>query len=294
MASSTTTPQDSLEVLISNLISSLHILHNNSVLDAYGHVSIRHPHDASLFLMPRNLAPALISSPTEDIVCYHISTAEPVDPQTAPRGYIERNIHAGIYRQYAHVQSVVHAHADSVVQFSILPPKTFRPVHHMSGFLGPVPPPTFEIHPSYAKGEQQDLLIRTLAQGDLLASYFSEPTSREIKDKVDHRVVLMRGHGYTVAAESLETAVYMAHYTVVNAKILSGALAASGGLGVGGGGDGGGSANSEGIVHCLSDQEAVDTWRGNEPTVARPMGLWKKEIEAKGGEGGLYHVNKSL
>ena len=282
--------EDDLLPHIKTLISALHILHHNSVLDAYGHISFRHPTDPSLFLMPRNLAPALVSSPSTDIVTYHISDATPVNPSTAPRGYIERQIHAALYRQYSHITSVVHAHAESVVLFSILPPGSFRPVCHMSGFLG-ASTPVFDLAPFYGEGEdeQQDLLIKTSEHGDALAHHFSLPPSPTPKDRPDHSVVLMRGHGFTVAAESIEKAVYQAHYTLTNARILNGALAASSGLAISGGAAGHPETRS-GLVHYLSDREARDTWKGNEPSVGRPWGLWKREVEEKGtvAGGGLY------
>ena len=38
------------------------ILANEGVLDAYGHVSMRHPTDPNRYLMARSLAPALITA----------------------------------------------------------------------------------------------------------------------------------------------------------------------------------------------------------------------------------------
>ena len=38
------------------------ILANEGVLDAFGHVSMRHPQDPNRFLMSRSLAPALVTA----------------------------------------------------------------------------------------------------------------------------------------------------------------------------------------------------------------------------------------
>lgn len=127
-----------------------------SVLDAYGHLSVRHPTVSDRFIMPRNLAPALLSSET-DLVEYFVSNASPVDP-TAPKGYVERYIHSEIYKQYPGVNSVIHSHASEVISYTISGPKyslsalfklapwtdgildpigvPLKPCFHMAGFLG--------------------------------------------------------------------------------------------------------------------------------------------------------------
>ena len=275
-----------IKSVLSKLITASHILHYHEICDAYGHISVRNPTNAATFFMPRNLAPALVSS-AGDIVEYNVSNAEPLDPN-APRGYIERNIHAGIYRQYSNISSVVHAHAQAVVAFSILPEGTFRPIYHMAGFIGPKSP-IFDIASHYSPSDQQDLLIRTTSQGDALSSSFSSPASNVPKPNPDFSVVLMRGHGFTVVTNSIESAVFQASYTLSNAEILSKALASSGGLGVATlltQGSGGG-VSTPGVKY-LTAQEAEDTWKGNSQTIDRPWDLWQAEVER---EGALYVNN---
>ncbi|KAG9819850.1 hypothetical protein KCU68_g17613, partial [Aureobasidium melanogenum] len=45
-----------LTTVFNTLITGLHILHYNGVLDAYGHMSVRNPNNGSNFFMSRNLA----------------------------------------------------------------------------------------------------------------------------------------------------------------------------------------------------------------------------------------------
>lgn len=88
-----------------------------SVLDAYGHLSVRHPEKKDIFLMPRNMAPALLSTGS-DIVEYWVEDASPVYA-SSPDGYVERFIHSEIYRRYPTINSVIHSHAATILPFSI-------------------------------------------------------------------------------------------------------------------------------------------------------------------------------
>jgi ribulose-5-phosphate 4-epimerase/fuculose-1-phosphate aldolase len=99
------------------LIVANHILHYHNVVDAYGHISVRNPQDPSTFFISKSLAPALVSS-RDDIEEYKVSDASPVNPD-APKGYAERFIHSEIYKRYKGVQSVIHAHPEVVLPFSI-------------------------------------------------------------------------------------------------------------------------------------------------------------------------------
>jgi ribulose-5-phosphate 4-epimerase/fuculose-1-phosphate aldolase len=118
---------------LQDLISANHILHHNKVVDAYGHVSLRHPSDPTIFIMSGDKAPALVSSPI-DLIQYYISDSSPVDPK-AKKGYQERFIHSEIYKRYPHINSVVHSHSEAVLPFTMngVP---MKPAFHIAGFLG--------------------------------------------------------------------------------------------------------------------------------------------------------------
>lgn len=119
--------------LIHDLITANHILHYYSVVDAYGHISVRSPEDASQFILSGNRAPAIVASP-DDFVTYHVANASSVDPD-APKGYIERYIHSEVYKRFSNVSCVIHAHAEDVLAYanSGVP---MKPVFHMVGYLG--------------------------------------------------------------------------------------------------------------------------------------------------------------
>jgi len=56
----------SLDSLIQDLVIANRILAKEEVVDAYGHVSVRHPDDPKRFLIARSLAPDLVGP--EDVV----------------------------------------------------------------------------------------------------------------------------------------------------------------------------------------------------------------------------------
>lgn len=119
--------------LFSTLITANHILHNHSVVDAYGHISVRNPQNPQTFFLSRSLAPALVSR-REDLEEYRVEDASPVN-EGAAKGYAERFIHSETYKKYSGVNSVVHAHNESVLPFSITS-VPLKPVFHMGGVMG--------------------------------------------------------------------------------------------------------------------------------------------------------------
>jgi len=187
--------------LVDDLVLANHILFNHGVVDAFGHVSIRHDKAVDRFLLARNLAPAFVTA--EDILEFDLD-GNPL----AARGrkvYLERFIHGEIYRARPDVMAVVHSHAPALVPFGAVPSEPLKPIWHMSGFLGEGVP-VFEIRD--AAGPGSDLLIRSGDLGAALAACLGSSS-----------IVLMRGHGATIAGSSLKQAVFRAVYTQINAEL---------------------------------------------------------------------------
>ena len=115
------------------LVTANHILHYHGVLDAYGHVSARHPTKPDMYILSRESPPALVES-SDDLLEYWILDSQPVK-ETDHEGYKERFIHGEIYKRFHEVQCVIHSHDDNVMPFATsgVP---FMPVFHMAGFLG--------------------------------------------------------------------------------------------------------------------------------------------------------------
>lgn len=227
-----------------DLVAASLILAQHGVLDAFGHVSIRHPSDPSRYLLSRNLAPELVTS--ADIVEYDLDS-EPVDAN-APRGFLERYIHGEIYKSRPDVHSVIHTHSPSVVPFGVT--KTLmQPIYHMSGFLGRGVP-VYDIRKE--SGRQTDILIRE--------PIFGEQLARVLGDKP---MALMRGHGNVVVAQDVKVATYRAVYTEMNARLQLQAMMAGG------------------PIEFLSKEEAFLTEATIEGQIHRPWDLWKAKVKIR-------------
>src|SRR6267154_3670763 len=101
------TLDDVTPLLVEDLIDANRILYHLGVVDGFGHVSARHPTDASRFLISRSMAPALVTA--ADLMAIHLD-GRPVS-DNGPTPYLERFIHGEIYRTRQDVGANVHSHS---------------------------------------------------------------------------------------------------------------------------------------------------------------------------------------
>ena len=170
----------SLQALIQELVIANRILAREDVVDAYGHVSVRHPDNPHRFLIARSLAPELVAPP--DIVELDLD-GQPVRDD-GQKLYLERYIHAAIFAARPDVMAVVHAHAEDTLPFSIAAATKLRPVIHAGSFIG-TEVPVWDIADRFG---DTNLLVTNLEQARDLATCLG-PNS----------VALMRGHGFASA-----------------------------------------------------------------------------------------------
>ena len=111
------------------------IIAHEGVLDAFGHVSMRHPSDPSRYLLPRSRSPELIEP--SDILEFTLDS-EPVSPPTVAL-YGERVIHGCIYEARPDVNAVCHHHSPAVLPFCITGME-LEPVFHLGAVLGTAAP----------------------------------------------------------------------------------------------------------------------------------------------------------
>jgi HCOMODA/2-hydroxy-3-carboxy-muconic semialdehyde decarboxylase len=181
------------------------ILAREGVVDAFGHVSVRHPGDAGRYLLSCSRSPALVRP--DDVMAFTLD-GEPASPETGPP-YLERHIHGALYEARPDLHAVVHNHAYEVIPFSIAGGE-LRPVLHVAAIIG-ARVPVWDIRDRFG---DTDLLVRTMDHGRDLAAALG-----------DGGAALMRGHGAVVAGASLEEAVTAAIYLMVNARIVQSAVA---------------------------------------------------------------------
>lgn len=185
--------------LIADLVAANRILAHQGVVDAFGHVSVRHPDDPKRFLMSRARPPERVEP--GDIMEYSLE-GEPVDPR-GRKSYRERFIHAALFEARPEVKSVIHNHSRSVIPFGISEEK-LRPVVHSCATIGAEIP----VWDAQTQFGDTDLLISDMAMGRDFAKVLGQRTC-----------ALMRGHGCTVVGRSIREAVYTAVYLEVNANL---------------------------------------------------------------------------
>ncbi len=212
------------------------ILVDHGILDAFGHVSARNPDDPETFLLSRNLAPGLVTAEDIQVISFD-GTAHDDRPS-----YLERFLHAEIYRRREDVHAIAHSHSASIVPFSVSE-TPLRAVWHMAGFLGTAVP-VFEIRDSVGSGS--DLLVRDSDLGRDLASALG-----------DQAVALMRGHGFAVVGDSLPQVVARAVYSDLNARAQAAAMQLGG-------------------FTPLTEKEGIAAAESNNGQLRRAWEVWKQ------------------
>jgi HCOMODA/2-hydroxy-3-carboxy-muconic semialdehyde decarboxylase len=233
-----------LRKLIGELVAANRILANENIVDAYGHVSIRHPEDPGKFLLSRSRSPELVEP--EDIMIFTLD-GKPADGRSDPV-YFERFIHCGAYELLPHVNSVIHSHARSVLPFTISSVR-MKPVIHTASPCG-CELPVWDIEDNFGA---TNLLVSNVEQGRDLARTFKE-----------NRATLMRGHGFTAIGRSLAEALRVAIYLPVNAQVMMDAIRLGG------------------SIKCLTDGEIeVRESAGPEGSdIRRAMDYWARRAGA--------------
>jgi len=175
------------------------ILAHEGVLDAFGHVSVRHPSDPGRYLLARSRSPELIEP--ADILEFTLHS-EPIVP---PTGFIygERVIHGCIYQARSDVLAICHHHSRAVMPFCISG-IALQPVDHLGATMGAVIP-FWDQRDEFG---DTDLIVAKPEEGQSLARALGP-----------HWVVLMRRHGATVVGISIEEMVFRSVFSCRNAEM---------------------------------------------------------------------------
>jgi HCOMODA/2-hydroxy-3-carboxy-muconic semialdehyde decarboxylase len=238
-------PSDPKAKAIADVVVANHILADQGVVDGFGHVSMRDPTDPNKFFLARSVAPELVTP--ADVLEHDLdgNTTAPASTKL----YLERFIHAEIYRARPDVNAIVHCHAPSLIPFAATG-VALRPLYHMSSFLGPGVP-VFDIHK--AANGATDMLVKTPELGKALARTLGA-----------HPAALMRGHGAVIVGRDVQQAVFRSVYTEMNARLQGQAMA----LGAG-------------KVIYLDSDEAKKSEETNSALVGRSWELWLRKVRDK-------------
>ncbi len=191
--------------LIENLVLANHILAMEGVVDAMGHVSVRHNRDPNRYLISLARAPELVTA--EDIAEYDLDSNLVVP--TSRRQYSERYIHGEIYKARPDVIAVIHNHSPGIIPFGVSK-VPLRAVTHSGGFFAE-PVPVWEPRQVFGMTE---MLVNNAALGRSLVQSLGKQAA-----------ILMRGHGVAIVGPTLEHVVGRAVYLEVGARLQAQAIA---------------------------------------------------------------------
>jgi ribulose-5-phosphate 4-epimerase/fuculose-1-phosphate aldolase len=177
-------------------LASRMLAHEN-VLDAFGHVSMRHPTDPSRYFLPRSRSPQLIEP--DDVLEYTLDS-EPVKLPSAPM-FAERVIHGCLYEARPDVMAVCHHHAAAVLPFCIAG-VPIEPVFHLGAATGETTP----FWDQQKEFGDTNLLVRTLEEGRSHARALG-----------NHSALLLNRHGATVVGGDIRELVSRCVFMCQNA-----------------------------------------------------------------------------
>ncbi len=233
--------------LMADLAAAGRILVTQGVMDGFGHVSLRHPQAPNRYFMARSIAPALVTP--ADIIEYDLDS----NPCNANgRGsFLERFIHGEIFKARPDIMSVVHSHSPSVIPFGLVN-VPMQAMFHNAAFLA-AGVPVFDIREKFGA---TDMLIGNGAKGVALAAVMGK------KD-----IAMMRAHGSVACGPTLQTAVFRAVYTEVNARVQHWTVALGGGA----------------PMAALGSEEGLLADAVNQTAGMRAWDLWRSQVRASAG-----------
>lgn len=191
--------------LAEELVKANAILVREDVLDAFGHISLRDAENPDRFWLPVAKPPSRVGP--DDYLAFGLD-GEPVAPTAAPL-FIERYIHAAVFKARPDVTAVCHHHAGALMPYC-LTGMPLEPVSQTGGFLGG-PVPFWDSADAFGA---TPMLITDMAQANSLAEALGAAP-----------LVLLRGHGAVVAGTSVRDVVFKSVYACREATFHRQALA---------------------------------------------------------------------
>ena len=192
---------EKLSTAIRDLVIANRILGNEGVVDAFGHVSIRHPLRPDRYLLARSRSPQLVEE--GDILEFDLDS-KCIDDKGF-RTYSERFIHGQAYKHRPEVNAVVHSHAHELVPFTVSG-GSIRPIWVFSASIGNEVP-IYEIRDDFPN--DTNMLINTNEVGASMCRCLGK-----------RHALMLRGHGAVLAAEDVKRVTMISMGLMTNAKML--------------------------------------------------------------------------
>jgi ribulose-5-phosphate 4-epimerase/fuculose-1-phosphate aldolase len=190
-----------VELAIRNLVIANRILGKEGVVDAFGHVSIRHPADPSRYFLSRSRSPELVVE--RDIMEFDLDSN--AIEQRGRTVYSERFIHGCVYKARSDVMAVCHSHAHALVPFTVTD-TSIQPIWVMSAAIGN-DVPVWDIREDFPS--ENTMLVVNDAIGMSM-----------VRKLGSGRAVLLRGHGAVIAAADIKKTVLVSIGLMRNAEML--------------------------------------------------------------------------
>jgi HCOMODA/2-hydroxy-3-carboxy-muconic semialdehyde decarboxylase len=194
-----------LEIAKIDLVITNRALARLGAVDAYGHVSLRHPTDPTKFLLSRSLSPEFVER--EDLMTFNLDGSK-ADNGDNRGPYLERFIHAGVYAARPDIYAVVHGHAPPILPFTVSE-TPMKIVYFGANEVGSSPP-VWDIRDKFG---DTNMLIANMDHADDLAACLDQ-----------HRIVFLRGHGFVGAARSAIRLIRQCKAMMINATMLLDAM----------------------------------------------------------------------
>ena len=175
------------------------IVAHEGVIDAFGHVSIRHPDDPSRYLLSRSRSPELVEP--NDILEFALDSK--LITQTSELPYGECVIHGSIYQLRADINAICHHHSVAILPFCVTG-VALKPLIGLGATMGSTAP----FWDSRDEFGDTPMVVTTAQQGLSLARTLGS-----------HAMVLMRRHGATVVGASLQELMFRTIYSHRNAEL---------------------------------------------------------------------------
>ncbi len=188
-----------LDALLADLVKANRILARENVVDDFGHVAVRDPHDPSRFWLSRSRSPEVVER--DDLIRFDLDA----NPENAGhrRPYLESVLHARLFAARPDVMCSVHHHARPVLPYTVTN-RPLRPVFHMGSVMGTEVP----LWDSQDEFGDTNMLIDTIPKADSLARALGA-----------HTCALLRRHGAVCVGASIPEAVFVAIYMTENAAL---------------------------------------------------------------------------